>query len=172
MQFPGYAWRKDVDKAVDTLVELYDIYAREMNILPSATPSHKASSSSSTASKIASMIFKKQKTSSPSVGASSASVIEDYFHFEHRVSTGHDILQWWRLHVDEYPVLARLAKDILAIPAFTIASESCFSAGRRVISKKRCRLAPQMVRALVYKKDLVRANQRTQEQYEISRFTV
>ena len=74
--------------------------------------------------------------------------------------------------MDEYPVLARISKDILAIPASTIASESCFSAGRRVISEKRCRLAPQTVRALVCKKDWVRAEQRTQEEYEISRFTV
>ncbi|KAL2935457.1 putative AC9 transposase [Bienertia sinuspersici] len=40
-----------------------------------------------------------------------------------------------------FPVLARIAKDILTIPASTIASESAFSTSRRVLDEKRSRLS-------------------------------
>ncbi|KAL2902138.1 putative AC9 transposase [Bienertia sinuspersici] len=40
------------------------------------------------------------------------------------------IIQWWKNHSSKFPVFARITKDILAIPASTIASESAFSVGR------------------------------------------
>ncbi|KAL2905393.1 putative AC9 transposase, partial [Bienertia sinuspersici] len=46
-------------------------------------------------------------------------------------------IQWWKNHSSKFPVLARTAKDILVIPATTIASESTFSVGRRVLDEKR-----------------------------------
>jgi hypothetical protein len=44
-----------------------------------------------------------------------------------------DILSWWKTHQDVYPVLSMLARDVLAIQVPTVASESAFSAGGRVI---------------------------------------
>ena len=38
-----------------------------------------------------------------------------------------DILQWWSLHSSKYPVLSRIARDILAVPASVVPSESAFS---------------------------------------------
>lgn len=37
-----------------------------------------------------------------------------------------DILNWWSLNWDRYPILSHIAKDVLAIPVFTVASESAF----------------------------------------------
>ncbi|KAL2935017.1 putative AC transposase, partial [Bienertia sinuspersici] len=63
------------------------------------------------------------------------------------------IIQWWKNHSSKFPVLVRIAKDILAIPASTIASESAFSAGRRVLDEKRSRLSSESIEICVCKKD-------------------
>ena len=38
-----------------------------------------------------------------------------------------DILAWWKSNGPKYPTLQRIARDILAIPVSTVASESSFS---------------------------------------------
>ena len=58
--------------------------------------------------------------------------------------------------------MAKIAKDILAIPASTIASKSAFNAGRRVLDKKRYRLGPNTIQMCVCKKDWDQADKRTQ----------
>ncbi|KAF5796779.1 putative HAT dimerization domain, ribonuclease H-like superfamily [Helianthus annuus] len=35
-----------------------------------------------------------------------------------------DILKWWKVQQCRYPILAKMARDILAIPVSTVASES------------------------------------------------
>ena len=52
-----------------------------------------------------------------------------------------------------FPILSRIAKDILVIPASTIASESAFSTSRRVLNDKRSRFAPHAIQICVCKKD-------------------
>ncbi|KAL0490780.1 AC transposase, partial [Acrasis kona] len=44
-----------------------------------------------------------------------------------------NILQWWRDHQTEYPVMARVARDYLAIPCASVSVERCFSSGRDVL---------------------------------------
>ena len=43
----------------------------------------------------------------------------------------------------------KIARDVLAIPVTTVASESVFSTSGRIISPHRSRLAPSMVEALM-----------------------
>lgn len=64
-----------------------------------------------------------------------------------------DILQWWSLHSSKYPVLSRLARDILAVPASVVPSESAFSTGQRVVSDYRSRLDSTTVEALICLQD-------------------
>ncbi|KAL6959552.1 hypothetical protein U1Q18_052498 [Sarracenia purpurea var. burkii] len=45
--------------------------------------------------------------------------------------------------------MSRLARDVLAIPVSTVASESAFSTGGRVIDPFRSNLSPNMVEALI-----------------------
>ncbi|KAL2933057.1 putative AC9 transposase, partial [Bienertia sinuspersici] len=71
-------------------------------------------------------------------------------------------IQWWKNHSSKYPVLARIAKDILAIPSLTIAFESTFSAGRRVLDEKRSRLSSESIEMCACKKDWDQAQKRTQ----------
>ncbi|KAL4589225.1 hypothetical protein LXL04_002130 [Taraxacum kok-saghyz] len=55
-----------------------------------------------------------------------------------------------------YPVLSKMARDVLAIPVSTVASESAFSTGGRVLDSFRTSLTPRMVEALVCTQDWVR----------------
>jgi hypothetical protein len=69
-----------------------------------------------------------------------------------------DILKYWKSSSATYPVLARMARDILAIPASTVASESAFSSGDKIISEYRSRLTSETVQALVCLQDWIRGN--------------
>jgi hypothetical protein len=59
------------------------------------------------------------------------------------------IIHWWQYAGVKYPTLRRIAHDIMAIPVTTVASESVFSTGGRVISPHRYRLAPKTVEGLM-----------------------
>jgi hypothetical protein len=59
------------------------------------------------------------------------------------------IIHWWQYAGVKYPTLRRIAHDIMAIPVTTVASESVFSIGGRVISPHRRRLAPKTVEGLM-----------------------
>jgi hypothetical protein len=69
-----------------------------------------------------------------------------------------DILNWWRVNgVSKYPILASIARDVLAIPVSTIASESCFSTSGRIIDPFRSSLSPKMVEALICTQNWLRS---------------
>ncbi|KAL6218741.1 hypothetical protein ACLB2K_011950 [Fragaria x ananassa] len=59
------------------------------------------------------------------------------------------LLHWWKLNGCKYPNLALVAKDVLAIQVSTVASESSFSTGGRVIDPFRSSLTPKTVEALL-----------------------
>ncbi|KAL5560920.1 hypothetical protein UlMin_030667 [Ulmus minor] len=63
-------------------------------------------------------------------------------------STEFDILIWWKTNGIKYLLLSSIARDILAIPVTTVASESAFSTGGRVVSPHRNRLHPKTFEAL------------------------
>ncbi|MFS7922886.1 putative HAT dimerization domain, ribonuclease H-like superfamily, hAT-like transposase, RNase-H [Helianthus anomalus] len=60
-----------------------------------------------------------------------------------------DALQWWKDNKLKYKILSKMAADILAIPITTVASESAFSAGGRVIDPHRSALGTKMVDMLI-----------------------
>ena len=53
------------------------------------------------------------------------------------------------MHTSQYHILVELAKDILAIPVSTVASESAFSVGGRFLSPHRSKLLPDTLEALM-----------------------
>jgi hypothetical protein len=64
-----------------------------------------------------------------------------------------DILLYWKVKQNEYPTVARIAKDHLEIPASSAPSESVFSHGDDLVTKKRNRVVPQTIRELLFLRD-------------------
>nr|GEV57791.1 hypothetical protein [Tanacetum cinerariifolium] len=60
-----------------------------------------------------------------------------------------DLLAWWTKNGFKYPTLERIARDILAIPISTIASESTFNTSGRLISPHRSRIRQKTLEALM-----------------------
>ncbi|XP_057745028.1 zinc finger BED domain-containing protein RICESLEEPER 2-like [Arachis stenosperma] len=60
-----------------------------------------------------------------------------------------NVLKWWKNNQMKFKVLAKIAKDIYAIPVSTVASESAFSTSGRVISPHRAKLKQDIIEALM-----------------------
>ena len=67
-----------------------------------------------------------------------------------------DILGWWKVNSNRFLVLSHMARDVLAIPITTVASESAFSTGGRILDDFRTSLTPFMLEALVCTRDWLR----------------
>jgi len=69
--------------------------------------------------------------------------------FDHNTHVDLDILEYWESHCGSFPDLSLMARDIMSIPITTVASESAFSIGGRILDKYRSCLLPQNAEALL-----------------------
>lgn len=100
--------------------------------------------------------------------------LSEYFEIDTALAhqSGHDALQWWRLHEPQFPQLSKLARDIFSIPGTefllvkqrelliivsgsSVAVERIFSGGRAVVSLRRASLKPDTIRALMLGKQAI-----------------
>ena len=76
---------------------------------------------------------------------------------------GLDILDWWKSQSNKHPILAAMARDILAIQVSSVASERAFSASGRVLDDRRTSLKPDTLEMCVCFKDWLDAENRSQD---------
>lgn len=91
--------------------------------------------------------------------------LDDYLETRYKIpyDDDFDILGWWKTNEPQYPILSKMARDLLTPPVSTVASESAFSAGGRVYDDRRGSLAPDLVEALICMKDWFDAVKRDQQ---------
>ncbi|KAL4587067.1 hypothetical protein LXL04_011717 [Taraxacum kok-saghyz] len=63
------------------------------------------------------------------------------------------MLDFWKSQQYRYPELAKLAMDILCVPVSTVASESAFSLGGRILNAYRSSMTSDVVEAIVCSRD-------------------
>ncbi|XP_065318866.1 uncharacterized protein LOC135926860 [Gordionus sp. m RMFG-2023] len=66
---------------------------------------------------------------------------------EATISNDTNPLDWWKLNKNRYPVLSKIARDYLAIPATSSSSERTFLEGLYVITDQRCSLDEHSIQA-------------------------
>ncbi|TVU29081.1 hypothetical protein EJB05_20625, partial [Eragrostis curvula] len=59
------------------------------------------------------------------------------------------LLDYWKVNAHRFPVVSKLAKKFLVVPASSVSSESTFSEGGRILDDYRSSLSSSMVQALV-----------------------
>ena len=65
------------------------------------------------------------------------------------MSEEHNILKWWKDNQSQFPTLAKMARDYLAMQASSVPSERGFSKSGLTVSNLRNRLNPETVRYLM-----------------------
>ncbi|CAN0838428.1 Putative AC transposase [Linum grandiflorum] len=73
-------------------------------------------------------------------------------------ASNYDILGWWMRNEMRYPILYAMARDILDVPITTVASESTFSTGGRILDSFRTSLTPTIVEALICARDWIKSD--------------
>ena len=81
--------------------------------------------------------------------ATPAEEIRDYFATPH-IPTMDNPLKWWSLNEDQFPRLAKLARQYLAVPATSTPSERVFSLAGNTITRQRSSLHPDHVDTLIF----------------------
>ncbi|KAK2645950.1 hypothetical protein Ddye_021145 [Dipteronia dyeriana] len=69
-----------------------------------------------------------------------------------------NILNFWKGNEPRYPELTAMARDVLSVPITTVASESAFSMGGRVLDQFWSTLLPNVAEALVCSRDWILGN--------------
>ncbi|CAM8928975.1 unnamed protein product [Rhodiola kirilowii] len=64
-----------------------------------------------------------------------------------------DVSNWWKLNRTKYPILSKMARDILSFPASTVSSDAVFDSTSKGMDRYKSSLRPETVEALLCAKD-------------------
>ena len=162
----------EMEFTLETLFRIYyEKHANKERETTSSTSNVELSSGASGASYAAQFLSRKKQKGISQSFVSSSNILSELNKYretewESRLTNEEmmdlNLLTWWKEHVRAFPVLSIMARDLLTPPASTVASESAFSIGGRVLEERRSRLSPDMLDCLMCLKDWDRAQYRTQ----------
>ena len=66
-----------------------------------------------------------------------------------------DVLGWWKGERWRFPILSRMASDVLTIPVTTVAFESTFNVGGRIIDDRHASMSVEMMQMLLCGNDWI-----------------
>lgn len=89
----------------------------------------------------------------PSTSKSQLDIYLEESRLNRREHENLNVLGFWKEQCHRFPELSLMARDILSIPITTVASESAFSIGGRILGKYRSSLLPQNAEALLCSRD-------------------
>nr|XP_017225248.1 PREDICTED: zinc finger BED domain-containing protein RICESLEEPER 2-like [Daucus carota subsp. sativus] len=162
--YPGSAAKDNISKVREALYELYDEYVAEFqaNSGEQTGEAHDGFRKEANTIQISSSgwsefndFVKTIETVQPLKSDLDNYLEEGCFICED--SKSFDALEWWKVNTLKYRILSIMARDILAIPITTVASEATFSAGGRVIDTYRASLSPETVQVLLCGEDWCRS---------------
>ena len=64
-----------------------------------------------------------------------------------------DVLEWWKAHEKEFPLLSQAARKIMSLQPTSCSSERLFSTGGKTVSSQRTKLDSENVHMLVFCKE-------------------
>lgn len=153
---------KELERVKKICQDLVDEYqARDRSVLPASSDSSAStltdvSHATKSTWKCDYFQFVKQNASTAIVKSELTCYLEEPVLIDESNAENFDILGWWKQNGLKYPTLQKIARDFLAIPISTVASESAFSTGGRVLSTQRSRLNEDTLEALMCAQDWLR----------------
>ncbi|GJZ64041.1 RNA-directed DNA polymerase, eukaryota [Tanacetum coccineum] len=108
---------------------------------------------------------KKARTTDPTMASEYERYVNSDFvtHLHPKEFASFDVLGFWKEKETMFPVLSRMAMDIISVQASSVASESAFSTSGRVLSIRRTRLTPASLEMCMCLKDHLDAKERKQD---------
>ncbi|KAM0878925.1 hypothetical protein ACQ4PT_034568 [Festuca glaucescens] len=130
------------------LFNLFEKFENEKKQSKKGTPSSSKSSTPSNSMPASDVDFQSWRANTTT--KSSKSELRNYLEDPGEENApGFDLLDWWKVNSLRYPVLAKMARRFLTIPASSVSSESTFSTSGRVLDDYRSSLKPVIVESLV-----------------------
>lgn len=88
-------------------------------------------------------------TSSCNAGKSELDLYLEVQKLDYETFQEMDVVKYWKDSEKKYPYLSVMARDVLSVPITTVASESAFSIGGRVVTKYRNCIHHENVQTLI-----------------------
>nr|GEU81963.1 zinc finger BED domain-containing protein RICESLEEPER 2-like [Tanacetum cinerariifolium] len=82
-----------------------------------------------------------------------------------------DILQWWKINSQRFPILLSMARDVLVVPISTVTFKSVFSTSGRVLDSYRSSLGDKMIECLICTQDWLRIGLNPQKDEDFDTIT-
>ncbi|QRV80504.1 hAT family dimerization protein [Ceratobasidium sp. AG-Ba] len=124
-------WGDTMDRGQNLLKKLFESYKLESNKVRSEPPQSSRPRLKQTLSN------RLLKLATTSTSTALDDELSRFFGNVYAFQPGTNILQWWKEHEHDFPILSRIARDYLGIPATSVSVECLFSKCKLVMSDYR-----------------------------------